>query len=743
MMPGTKVADFHIISSWNLAAQDGDEEEEEEEAEQVEPDAGDHNCADDAGSAADPSEAAPSFASGAHPPAAAGVDGDGDVPMPGAASDEPVGAGDDEVMDEPDTKAAFNAMRGEYKNTWSLCAVLFQDKDLQKRLRVVVMCLEPLEKEFFHDVEEQCKGPVALARWAASRARGSWSQCIAETLELFHSPHVYQRLGMLTQAAPTVPDVEPAWVQEDRHWCHLVYNMVIEVASARAWSQCMWSVFLPQLLAGLLSESILHRNSVLGMIKRVGTTLLKAETKTHIPGVRKCLDAIAFHKIQLVREFLKMCQAGNPESKNPDADWSLTDEMVEFAWRLYAGPGTTKYILEDTFGHLRHVSETQNKGRAYMSKPTQWFYSSTAPCLKTAKLPSPEVLYPTFQQCFASQAQQWRATGRQDETFQAILAAIKAGSSGSKQKVKDRHKPGKFPLPPELVNEKALLELDRTWKAAGYKSNRSGTAALLYLTEEVNNDWANAAQCWAGEVYFTFDLETRKRPTWYYNYSVTASNPWKGVPTRQAPPSVSPLGRGGVLEQIGEPMDLLKFGLKTGIWLSAENIKYIFTARGWEYPRQPGKGKSSYKSRRKIDFVERMISKLFPVISAAERKRMIHALCGEGPRPPQDEACDEALLQVIAGLDPENAFEAKGLRKQCFDRLSQKVTKPGSEKQQHASGWTKKHFTPTELRELLPPTEVTVWIKRLPGQSSYVGFYDRCSVTIHLFIVLVSFVLAL
>ena len=245
-----------------------------------------------------------------------GLDGDQEQeaaePSSSAAGprDVPLGDAPQERDSEPDTKEAFNALRGEYQNSWHQCAEYFQDKDLQKRLRLVTMGLGPLEQEFFCDCEEQKGGPKELAQWAARRATGAWSQCICETLQLFHSDTVYQRLGMVIQCVPSTWDdpSEPSWVQEDRHWSLLLYNMVIEVAAARAWSQCMWSIFLPQLVAGLLLNDHMRRDSVLSVIKRVGMTLLKAEAKTHIPGLRKCLDAIAFHKTQLVREFLKMAE---------------------------------------------------------------------------------------------------------------------------------------------------------------------------------------------------------------------------------------------------------------------------------------------------------------------------------------------------------------------------------------------------------------------------------------------------
>ena len=241
-------------------------------------------------------------------------DGDGDEPIDVDTDTERGNAGggnrddEDAVNQEPGTKAAFDALRGEYKNTWNMRADFSQDKGLQKRLRIATMCLEPLEKEFYRDCEEQQGGQADLARWAARRATGSWQDCIVETINVFHSTNTYQRLGMVTAYSPQPDDVELASVfQEDRQFCRMVYNLCIELIAARAWSQSMWGIFLPQLCAGLLSERPQQQQQlVLNMIKRVATTLLDAEKKTHIPGVRKGLDAIAFHKTQLVRELFQI-----------------------------------------------------------------------------------------------------------------------------------------------------------------------------------------------------------------------------------------------------------------------------------------------------------------------------------------------------------------------------------------------------------------------------------------------------
>ena len=139
-----------------------------------------------------------------------------------------------------------------------------------------------------------------------------------------------------------------------------------------------------------------------------------------------------------------------------------------------------------------------------MSKATQWFYASTAPRLKTANLPSPEVTYPTFQAKFGSEAKRHSADV-EPTSVKDMVNAIKA--SGTKTPA--RHKPGKFKLPEELVSEKALLEVKRTWKAAGYKSNRVGAAAVFYLMEDSASEWKNANNVWAGLVFIKLGFDSK------------------------------------------------------------------------------------------------------------------------------------------------------------------------------------------------------------------------------------------
>ena len=161
-----------------------------------------------------------------------------------------------------------------------------------------------------------------------------------------------------------------------------------------------------------------------------------------------------------------------------------------------------------------------------------------------------------------------------------------------------------------------------------------------------------------------------------------------------------------------------------------------FSARSWNYPvAQVVKTKTGqYKTRKRPAWVKDLIKHLFPDASEQEVARLIaFQLANERSSHKStggdvDGACDEGLLEVISGLDPENAIDAKGLRQECFERLligKSRNVPEAKAKAEPTSGWKKENYTPSEFKSLLPPTEKYIYIKRVPGQSTYTGFYDR------------------
>lgn len=197
-----------------------------------------------------------------------------------------------------------------------MCSNLYQDKDLQKRLRVIFLCLEPLEREFYFDIAAQQSGQLGLARWSATRALCSWSKCIVETLGLLESKELFQKLDMETSGVTMKEDrqKEPR-VQEELALTRMVYALLIHVSAARAWSQSMFSMCLPQVCAGMLHENPDAKQGSCNLMRRISDAILAAERKMAKPGLAQCLDQMAWHKLQVARELMKI---GSEPCRNLD-----------------------------------------------------------------------------------------------------------------------------------------------------------------------------------------------------------------------------------------------------------------------------------------------------------------------------------------------------------------------------------------------------------------------------------------
>ena len=218
-------------------------------------------------------------------------------------------------------------------------------------------------------------------------------------------------------------------------------------------------------------------------------------------------------------------------------------------------------------------------------------------------------------------------------------------------------------------------------------------------------------------------------PRWYFNYSADGvTDVWKAVTCRAVPPCCNLLSSPGAAIAQTDPneQDLLSYAVRHGAWLTVPQLMQIFQSRKWPYPG-PSKG------RKKRHFLEDMVNRLFPGDSAETKAAMVNKMAPSS-RPKaearDDDDCGDDLLAVISNLDPENADAAKGVRKACVDRLLDKQSESGPRAKQESGeprgGWERKHFTPPELRSLLPPTSDTVWIKRQPAVPQYSGYYDRC-----------------
>ena len=111
---------------------------------------------------------------------------------------------------------------------------------------------------------------------------------------------------MFTARVPV--NEEDAWAREELALTQILFSFLTEIAAARSWSECMYRVMLPQLVAGVLHENPDAAQGIANKMRRITQTVLDAEKVVGNQKLATCLQAAAWHKLQLARELMKMGQ---------------------------------------------------------------------------------------------------------------------------------------------------------------------------------------------------------------------------------------------------------------------------------------------------------------------------------------------------------------------------------------------------------------------------------------------------
>ena len=147
--------------SMNDVNNEGEEEEDKEEDDPWEDEEGDEDGGDDA----DDDE---------------GDQGGGSADDENAEEEREDKAGENNAEGEgtaPETRAAFNALRSQFKSTQAFVHTLYGEKNLQVKVRMLVDASRELHAEYSANLEAESKGYLGMLAWAADRANGSsWSR---------------------------------------------------------------------------------------------------------------------------------------------------------------------------------------------------------------------------------------------------------------------------------------------------------------------------------------------------------------------------------------------------------------------------------------------------------------------------------------------------------------------------------------------------------------------------------------
>lgn len=132
-------------------------------------------------------------------------------------------------------------------------------------------------------------------------------------------------------------------------------KLCIEIASARCWSQCQYTMCLPNVFSIVHHVDPDQRTTGLQFIKKLWEAVLKAEDAlqdTRIDAsvratLQQVMHDLGWNRGQVAREIYLICREGG---------WTPADsEVRKLSFLLFAPPANTKFFLEDCFSHLADV----------------------------------------------------------------------------------------------------------------------------------------------------------------------------------------------------------------------------------------------------------------------------------------------------------------------------------------------------------------------------------------------------
>ena len=168
---------------------------------------------------------------------------------------------------------------------------------------------------------------------------------------------------------PDDPEVSEAWFMDEVAKLQKFWRLLLELASARSWSQVQFTTCQPNAMAVVLLKNTAAAQAGLDAIKLTWDAVISAEraaaSDSNVKSatrdaLRAVLQDLAWNRLQPARECLLECIRGK---------WLVTDGGIQKqAESLFSGPANTKWELEDLFAHLASVARATNLPTA-MNKP--------------------------------------------------------------------------------------------------------------------------------------------------------------------------------------------------------------------------------------------------------------------------------------------------------------------------------------------------------------------------------------
>ena len=184
---------------------------------------------------------------------------------------------------------------------------------------------------------------------------------------MFHNTDILEKIG-ISRAGGDQPErntlEDQDWFIQKKQHLENFWVLLVELASARSWSQSLYVSCWPHNLVSVLHQDHGLAQQVMDRNNKTWTAILKAETLIHDPAFQKKMPAIAkglnerlsqidWHEWQFSRElYLESCKA----------NWKISNMTLRStAFDIFGSPANTKYDLEDVFSHMAALSKFLSK----------------------------------------------------------------------------------------------------------------------------------------------------------------------------------------------------------------------------------------------------------------------------------------------------------------------------------------------------------------------------------------------
>ena len=239
-------------------------------------------------------------------------------------------------------RKVFNILRGQYDNTAALAADLLNDHNLQLRLRIIAGSLRPLHDEYKWDFEVQKQGQEGMMELFARRANFHFYNCVVKMFDLLQDSHWIEDLELCPASGNEhcQPD-DSVCMKSDASVLKTLFQFNVHMASNRCWSQAFYSLLFPYAFSGIYHPDPEQRGQVMSRMSKMAQGLLDLEDyclKHKDNHASSLLKDLSTNKWQLTREMLIQGEGCKWNSKNREMQW--------LAWACFAGPGSTKDVME-------------------------------------------------------------------------------------------------------------------------------------------------------------------------------------------------------------------------------------------------------------------------------------------------------------------------------------------------------------------------------------------------------------